>query len=155
MQNYWPMFKLYQAMRSQLMEILTDDALAYTVGGDNPPIGTLCKEIGEVEHAYIESFRTLQMDFSYKNSIPGLDNSVAQLTTWYEELDTTLQTTIESFTEADLQNKIVVRGADFKLPIRIQLDVYKEALLIFYGKMSVYLKAMGKDRPEQWTHWLG
>lgn len=31
-----------------------------------------------------------------------------------------------------------------------QLEVYKEALLIFYGKASVYLKAMGKPRPPQW-----
>jgi hypothetical protein len=35
-----------------------------------------------------------------------------------------------------------------------QLEVYKEALLIFYGKASVYLKAMGKPRPQQWQEWI-
>jgi IS605 OrfB family transposase len=32
---------------------------------------------------------------------------------------------------------------------------YKEALLIFYGKVSMYLKAIGKILPEQWQEWIG
>lgn len=32
----------------------------------------------------------------------------------------------------------------------IQPEVYKVALLIFYGKISVYLKAMAKPRPQHW-----
>jgi len=47
-----------------------------------------------------------------------------------------------------------VRG-DFKLRPAIQLSIYNEALLIFYGKASVYLKAMGKTLPEQWEDWIG
>jgi hypothetical protein len=35
------------------------------------------------------------------------------------------------------------------------LEIYKEALLIFYGKTSVYLKATGKELPEQWLAWIG
>ena len=30
----------------------------------------------------------------------------------------------------------------------------KEALLIFYGKVDIYLKMMGKPRPEQWAAWI-
>jgi hypothetical protein len=155
MKNYWPLFKLYQALRPQLMEILTDSDLIYTPGGDNPPIGSLCKEMGEVQHAYIESFKTLYLDFSYRHHATELASSVAQLTTWYDDLDSTLHHTISGFTDADIQNKMIEREPTFKLPIQAQLDVYKEALLIFYGKMTVYLKAMGKERPEQWEHWLG
>jgi len=50
---------------------------------------------------------------------------------------------------------VIDRGGDFKLPPRIQLEVYKEALLIFYGKTDVYLKAMGKALPTQWREWIG
>jgi hypothetical protein len=32
--------------------------------------------------------------------------------------------------------------------------IYREALLIFYGKASIYLKALGKTLPEQWQAWI-
>jgi hypothetical protein len=32
--------------------------------------------------------------------------------------------------------------------------VFKEALLIFYGKSRVYLKALGKEMPKQWRSWI-
>ncbi len=47
------------------------------------------------------------------------------------------------------------RGGDFKLPLQIQLNVYQEALLIFYGKAIVYLRAIGEPPPQQMQEWLG
>ena len=66
MTGYYPTFEMYQAMRNQLMEILTDADLDYTPGGTNPSLGALCRELGEVEHAYIQSFKTFTLDFSYR-----------------------------------------------------------------------------------------
>ena len=43
MTEYYPTFQLYQALRDQLMTILTDKDLRYTPGGANPPLGTLCR----------------------------------------------------------------------------------------------------------------
>ena len=51
-------------------------------------------------------------------------------------------------------NRKIDRGGGFIISPAIQLEIYKEALLIFYGKADVYLKAMGKPRPEQWTVWI-
>lgn len=45
-------------------------------------------------------------------------------------------------------------AAPASLSPAIQSEIYKEALLIFYGKVDVYLKAMGKPRPEQWAIWM-
>jgi hypothetical protein len=50
---------------------------------------------------------------------------------------------------------VVDRGGGFTLPPQINLSVYNEALLIFYGKVIVYLRAAGKLVPEQWADWLG
>jgi hypothetical protein len=154
MTNYFPTFQLYQSIRDQLMEILTDGDLGYSPGGANPPLGVLCREIGEVEQAYIQSFKTFRLDFSYRNTTPGLDRSVAQLKSWYAELDAELKAAIEGLSEDDVRNRMVDRG-HFKLPPQIQLSIYNEALLIFYGKVIVYLRTMGKTPPEQMQEWLG
>jgi hypothetical protein len=38
---------------------------------------------------------------------------------------------------------------------KAQLDVYREALLIFYGKVTVYLHAIERPLPGQWGDWIG
>jgi uncharacterized damage-inducible protein DinB len=155
MTGYYPIFEMYQALRNQLMEILTDADLDYTPGGTNPPLGVLCREIGEVERAYIESFKTFKLDFSYRNLEPGLEHSVARLSAWFTGLDRELKATIEGLSEDEIQQRVVDRGGNFKLPPQINLSVYNEALLIFYGKVIVYLRAAGKPVPQQWSDWLG
>lgn len=152
--EYYDLFQLYQSLRNQLMAILSDEELAFKPGGGNLSLGILCREIGEVQFSYIQSFETLKQDFSYRNLESGLDGSVARLQAWFEELDNQLRLVIEGFSEDDLQNKMIDRGDNFIIPPRIQLEIYKEALLIFYGKSSVYLKMMGKQLPEQWQEWI-
>ena len=110
------------------------------------------REMGEVQTAYIESFKTFEQDFSYRVSDPTIATSVSRLTAWYTQLDADLKSAVSALSDDDIQNRIVERG--FQLPLRFQLNVYQEALLIFYGKCSVYLKAMGKPLDEQWAAWI-
>jgi hypothetical protein len=153
MTQYYPTFRLYQALRGQLLALLADDDLRFTPGGENPPLGALCVEIGEVQHAYIQSFRTFQIDFSYRCPEPAMAGSVSRLAAWYAELDAALEAAVAALSEEDVQTRQVDRGG-WSTTLLIQLEVYKEALLIFYGKASVYLKAMGKPRPLQWQEWI-
>jgi uncharacterized damage-inducible protein DinB len=153
-EEYYSIFEMYQSLREQLMDSLTDEELAYSPGGENMTLGELCREMGEVEYSYIQSFKTLKQDFDYRNEEPELEASVEKLSDWFKDLDGELRAAIEAFSEEDLQKKVIVRGPEFHISPRIQLEVYKEALLIFYGKASVYLKAMGKPRTEQWQHWI-
>jgi hypothetical protein len=152
-------FSDYQALRNELMAILTDDDLGMRIGGASASLGALCREIGEIEHTYVESFRTFRQDFGYRNSDPLLETSVEALVSWYEELDRELTDAIEALSEDDIANRRIVRDdfdvSDFSPLPSIQLDIYREALLIFYGKVSVYLRAMGKELPGHWPHWIG
>lgn len=151
--DYYPTFRMYQALRGQLLELLSDDDLRFTPGGENPPLGALCVEIGEVQHAYNQSFMDWRMDLRYRNPEPGLAESVSQLATWYKILDAELEAVISHLSQEDIKTRPIDRG-DWSTTPLIQLEVYKEALLIFYGKVSVYLKAMGKPRPKQWREWI-
>ena len=150
----YSLFELYQALRNQLMEILTDEDLSFRPGGDNPSLGELCRQIGEIEQSYINSFKTFEQDFSYRNQEPGLQNSIGQLTIWFEALDKELKKVIEGLTEEMIQNQTINRGGGFNVSPRMQLEIYKEALLIFYGKTIVYLKTMEKPLPKQWQDWI-
>ena len=154
MAEYYPVFELYQALRNQLMALLDDDDLRFRPGEGNPTLGALCREMGEVQTAYIQSFKTFKLDFSYRNDEPSLEDSVQPLQAWFKELDQELKEVVSGLSEEDLNSKVIDRGPNFTLPPRIQLDVYKEALLIFYGKVSVYLKMLAKPLPEQWQQWI-
>jgi hypothetical protein len=152
-------FAEYQGLRDQLMELLDDDDLRLTLGGTTASLGALCREIGEIEHAYVVSFRSFRQDFSYRDPNPGLERSVVALTAWYAELDRDLMLAVAALTEEDIESRRIVRGdfaEDYFSPLpKQQLDVYREALLIFYGKVSVYLRSVERPLPERWRDWIG
>ena len=149
----------YQALRDELVAILTDDDLGFRVGGESATLGALCREIGEIEHTYVESFKSFRQDFDYHNPDARLEESVKALASWYTELDGDLANAIAALSEDDIANRRIVRKdfdiSDFSPSPAIHLDIYREALLIFYGKVSVYLRAMGKPLPGHWPHWIG
>ena len=41
-----------QSLRYDLMKALTDSDLGYKLPGDNPTLGELCREIGDIEDSY-------------------------------------------------------------------------------------------------------
>jgi uncharacterized damage-inducible protein DinB len=154
MESYYPVFRLYQSLRDQMMDLLEDEDLAFRLGGSNPTLGTLCREIGEVQHCYIESFRTFEMDLAYNVDQPELEQSVEKLANWYLKLDEELEEAVSAIKQDEIDSRKINRGGDFIISPQKQLEVYQEALLIFYGKSAVYLKALGKELPEQWQHWI-
>lgn len=155
MQQHGAIYHLTQIMREQLMDILTDSDLAFTPGGSNPTLGELCKEMGEVEYSYIQSIQTLTHDWSYRSTEAKLADHVNQLKAWYKQLDSQLQTAMEALSDDDL-NKMVKRNTgEATVNVGTELHIYREALLIYYAKIAVYLKAMNKTMPEQWQGWIG
>src|SRR5439155_14015704 len=58
MQEKWPWIEGTHGMRSQLTDILSDADLAFNPGGQNMTLGMLLREIGEIEHSYIQSLQT-------------------------------------------------------------------------------------------------
>ena len=135
-----------QAIRNQIMEVLTDADLAYRFP-NCPSLGELCREVGETEQAYIESYKTFKQVFDYGKSDPALATSVARLKTWYTQLDHDLEAAMAALSEDDVQHRVIERG--FPMPPGVQFHCYREALLIFYGRAVLYLRALGKPLPEQ------
>lgn len=124
-----------------------------SAGGGLPDVGELCREIGEVERGYIESFRTFRYDLGYRHDT-AVSGSVERLAAWYEELDRDLWEVLEGLEEADLARR-VDRGGGFTPAATVQFHIYREALLIFYAKADVYLKALGRRVAGDWQSWIG
>lgn len=150
----WPWIEGTHAMRTGLLDVLTDADLAFTPGGKAITLGALCRELGEIEYAYVQSLQTLRQDFEYRNPVAGMDSRVDQLRAWYAEMDAEMKATLEGMGEADL-DKLVARPGGFEAPLEMQLDIYLQALLIFFGKVTIYLRAMNRDLPQAIQDWIG
>ena len=153
MQELYPMIAGTHGMRASLLDALTDADLAFSPGGQAVPLGALLVEFGEIEHAYVESFKTFTQDFKYRNPAPGLASSLAQIRAWYQSLDAELEAVLGGLTDEDLQ-KTINRGG-FAPAVEVQLQIYLQALLIFFGKATIYLRAMNRPLPPMIAEWIG
>lgn len=142
-------------LRDQLMGMISDEDLAYKLPGSNPTLGELCEDMGHVQQVYIHSFKTFKQEWGYRASQPEATNSVASLTAWYKKLDAELVEVLSGLSEDDVHNKQVDRGQGFTPSLYVQFQIYHEAVLIFYAKASVYLKALEKPYPDQWKVGIG
>ena len=154
LQEKWPWIEGTHGMRTQLIDILTDADLAFSPGGQNVTLGALIREMAETEYSYIQSLKTLKQDWSSSNTDADLATSLDRIKARYQALDDEMKATISAFSDEDVA-KTVDRGGGFSMPLDLQLDVYLQALLIFFGKATIYLRAMNKSYPVQIQEWIG
>ncbi|HEX6291275.1 MAG TPA: DinB family protein [Herpetosiphonaceae bacterium] len=154
LENEFPLHET-QRLRYDLLQTLTDGDLAYQLPGDNPTLGALCREMGDVEYSYIQSFKTFTHEWSHRTTEPDLATSVARLLAWYTTLDHEFETVIRGFSEDELHHKQIDRGRGVTVSPYVQFQIYREAVLMFYAKAMVYLKALQKPINDQWRAWIG
>jgi len=154
MDNQWSWIEGSQGMRNGLVGTLTDADLAFCPGGQTMTLGALCREMGDIEYAYLQSFKTFTQDFNYRNTEPGIETSVAKLLAWYQQMDEDLKATISAFSEDELK-KTIDRSSGFQVPVDMQLDIYLQAILIFFGKATIYFKIMGKPLDKTFQEYIG
>jgi hypothetical protein len=152
-ENHFDVLDQTMALTTQLLDTLSDDDLTFTLPGGNPALGEQIQELGELYHIYTESYKTLKHNYGYKHDA-AVSKSVDALKAWFKELAPAFKETIAALSDDDLNTKMIDRGG-FSFPAGVQFHVFREGLLIYYGKISVYLKAMGKPMTDQWKAWIG
>ena len=152
-QERWPWLEEAPEMRSQLLDILSNADLAFSPGGQNITLGALVRRMGDLEYSYIQSLKTGRRDLSYHNTEAGLESDITRLKAWFQALDNEMFETIYAFSVEDM-TKRVDRGG-FPSTVEREVDHYGEALLIFFGRATIYLKAMNKPVPESIEHTIG
>ena len=149
-----PLLEETLSLRTRLLEILTDADLGHALPG-NPSLGELCREAGQLDRTYIDSFRTFEVDWTREGPAPrGVETEVSVLRDWYSRSEAALKDALGALSEPEVQGKQVDRGG-YSVPVGVQFHIYRESVLIFCGKVSVYLRSLGKEFPEQWQQWIG
>ena len=152
-EKQYPVFTLYQKMRMQLLDAVTDEQLGLSLP-NHPTLGELCVQIGEWQHSYVESFKTFKQDFEYRHpEAAELAGSTAKLRAWWQQLDADLEAAVSALSDEDIASKVVDKGG-WEASLTWNLDILKECYIIFFTKAWVYLKAEGVDVPESWDHWV-
>ncbi len=139
-------------MRDGALGLLTDDDLTFTPGGDNVTLGELLRAHGEIQHTYTQSFETRTHDWSYRSEDPALAVDIERLKTWFAQLDRAMLAAVDALAEADFSAEID-RG-DVVRTVAQQLEIYSQTQLIFLGKLTIYLKALGKTLPQSIQHYI-
>ena len=69
-------------------------------------------------------------------------------------MDDDLKATVSAFSDEDFK-KTIERESGFMVPIEMQLDIYLQAMLIIFGKATIYMKAMNKPLPPSMKEYIG
>lgn len=149
----WPWIEGAHGLRSQLFGMLSDADLAFSPGGQALTLGALSREISETEHAYAQSLTTLKHDWSYRQHGPDVTSEVARLDEWFHTLDDELRAALAALQGEDSEPMIDRRGSP--VTIKFQLDACLQAMLIFLGKATVYLRVMDKPLPPEFQEYIG
>lgn len=145
----------HHSMRDHVLTLVSDHDLAYSLPGTNPTLGGLLVEIGHLQGVYTHSFETFELDWTHHQLSAPDPPTVAGLREWFAAQDTAMKTALDRFTDEELRTERINRGDGFVASPFVQHQVYREAVYISYGKLSVYLKALERDAGASWAAWVG
>ena len=145
----------HHGMRDLLLTVFSDADLSYTLPGDNPSLGAVLVEMGHVEGVYTSSWQTGVLDWSARPLPDPPSMTIAALRTWFADQDSAMKRMLDAFSDEELHTPAIRRADDFVVSPFVQHEIYREAVYIFYGKLSVYLRALERDAGPQWAAWVG
>src|SRR5215217_7788126 len=143
----WTWIEAAHGLRAQVLDLLSDADLAFSPGGQNMPFGALWREMGDVEYAYSQSLQTFRHEWSAPQQDADGPGTVPQLQGRLRAQDAEMKAALAALGDADLTKPVERGGAE--VPVEFQLDCYLQAVLIFLGKASIYLRALNKPLPRE------
>ncbi len=153
-QQMLELYEMVRSLRDELLAVLTDDDLKATLPGENPTLGAVLRELGEVQAAYTDSFKSFTLTWGVRYGEDAEETSIEALRVWFAKLDADTLAALQALSPEDFAGKIVQRDG-FEIPVQNNLLVFREGLFITYGKVVCYLKVLGKPLPGRWPLWIG
>ena len=150
--EFFGLLDMTHGVRDQAIGTIATADLGFSIEGGRT-LGELVQSLGDVEWQYTQSFKTMKQDFSLP--APGRENVTSgdAAIEWLHGLDTELKAALAALSDEDL-GKPIDRGG-WQMPAMANFHTYREAVLIAFGKLDVYLRALGKPLSEEWVAWVG
>lgn len=145
----------HHSMRDHLLTLVSDADLGYRLPGRNPSLGELLVEMGDLQGVYTHSFETFTLDWAHRELPRPQPITVANLQAWFATHDEAMNRALSRLTEEELRDERIDRGSGFIASAYVQHEIYREAVYIYYGKLSVYLRALDRDAGAEWAAWVG
>jgi hypothetical protein len=145
----------HHSMRDHVLTVVSDADLAHKLPGSNPMLGELLVEMGNIQGIYTHSFETFTLDWSHRLLPPPDPITIGSLRAWFDAHDDAMKRALDRFTPEELRVDRIDREHGFIASPFVQHEIYREAVYIFYGKLSVYLKALERDPGPEWAAWVG
>jgi hypothetical protein len=145
----------HHSMRDHVLTLVSDADLDYKLPGQNPTLGGQLVELGNLQGVYTHSFATFELDWAHRELPPPSPLTVAGLQAWFDAQDAAMKSAMDRFTEEELRVDRIDRGHGFVASPFVQFQVYREAVYIAYGKLSVYLRALERDAGPNWAAFVG
>lgn len=138
---------LTHTLRDTVFGEMTDADLDFSPGGAALTLRRLLLEQAEIQAAYAQSFRSLKLKFDV--AAPEEVQTTAQIQAWFAELDAELFSALDHLSNADLSRPHDPRGQmSPRYTVETSFHTYRESVLIFAAKASVYLRALGREVPQ-------
>jgi hypothetical protein len=138
-------------LRTEILGAVTEADLNTKLGGQSHSLRELILEQGTIQMAYIECFRSFELRFDH--AAPEGVQSLEEIKTWFAELDSGLIAALGALSDDELKRG-VPRG-QYTLPAEIVFYTYRESVMIFAAKASVYVRALNHALPGQVKSWIG
>ncbi len=148
------LLRLTATLRTDLLATLSDDDLGFAVTG-NPTLGEVLADLAATERAYIGGFRTGEVTFGPADVPATGPGGVERMRARFQALDAEFEAAIGALSDAEFRERRIDHGDGYVLSMGELVHTWIEALVIVYGKIDVYLRAMGRSRSEQWVDWIG
>ncbi len=138
-------------LRTEILNAITEADLDTQLGGQSHSLRALILEQGTIQMAYVECFRNFELRFDH--AAPEGVQSLEDIKTWFVELDTSLISALGALSDEDLKRG--VPRSKYTVPAEIVFYTYRESVMIFAAKASVYLRALDHALPAQVKSWVG
>ena len=151
MKRYPELMEANQKLRHDVLDAISDEDLTHTLGGDTLSLGDLLLQQGRWEDDYVQAWHTLEMRHTSRSAPEH--QTVTGFRTWFHSIEQSIRATLEAMSDEEL-SRPVKRGSH-SVPLEITAYTYRESLIIFAGKASLYLRSLKRPVSAHLTSFVG
>ncbi len=140
-------WKQMRTLTLDLLEIIPEKHLSFSVGENMGTIGKQYRHIGDVQICYAQAITSGKIDFDNYKRDYSLENSKTKLKNFLSEIDKEMLEFITQNQDAEID----WFGEKWSLEKHIRSLIEHE--ILHQGELVVYARILDLDFPESWELW--